>query len=270
MDDTAAVQLEVPTLKSQTIGSTLCIEGDCLTVMSRLPPKSIRLVFADLPYGMSNTGLTWDVRLNLQEFWAAVRHVSIPNAASILTATQPFTTIAISSNIKSFLYCYVWKKNCATNFFNAKTQPLKNHEDIAVFADKRPLYNPQKTFGHKNYYSPKKEEKSPHFKLVTRARLAQSQDGSRYPVSVQLFDRVASKSVIHPTQKPVALLEWLIRTYTNDGDTILDPVAGSGTTGIAALNLGRRAILIEKDPTYYKVMCKRIAEHQQKMEAARE
>ena len=228
--------------------------GDCLERMKEIPDASVDMILADPPYG--TTACKWDVVIPFEPLWEQYRRVAKRNAAIVLTASQPFTTALISSNMKMFRYCWVWEKTMASNFALAKKQPFKKHEDICVFYQKQPTYNPQMEQGKP--YSDKERARSmgvtgdtlPSKKAITNT-------GTRYPSSVQKFSN-GNNGNVHPTQKPVALLEYLIKTYTNEGETVLDNCMGSGTAGVACKNLSRSFIGIEKDETYFKIAQDRI------------
>jgi site-specific DNA-methyltransferase (adenine-specific) len=181
------------------------------------------------------------------------------SAPVVLTAAQPFTSALVMSNAERFKYSWIWRKEAGTGLLNAKKQPLRNHEDVLVFYRGQPVYNPQWLQG-KPYKCKKGGETSnynPSGSVVTES------DGRRYPLTVLEFQRDRNKE--HPTQKPVALMEYLIRTYTNPGDLVLDNCMGSGTTGVAAVNTGRRFIGIEKDTNYFDIADRRIREAQEKL-----
>ena len=188
--------------------------------------------------------------------WEQLKRIIKPNGAIVMTASQPFTTALIASNLKEFRYCWVWEKTLFTNFAQVKKQPAKRHEDICVFYQKQPPYNPQ--MGQGKPYTDKERVRSmgvtgdalPSKKAITNT-------GTRYPSSVQKFSNGNNGSV-HPTQKPVALMEYLIKTYTQEGETVLDFVMGSGTTGLACKNTGRKFIGIEKDAGYFEIAKKRL------------
>jgi site-specific DNA-methyltransferase (adenine-specific) len=227
--------------------------GDCLEVMKAIPDASVDLILCDLPYG--TTACKWDSVIPFEPLWAQYRRIAKPNAAIVLTASQPFTTALIASNLKDFRYCWVWEKEQGVNFLMAKKQPMKVHEDVCVFSVGQTLYVPQMTVG-KPYTSGKGDsgDVSGNVKKVQTKNF-----GARYPRSVIRINR---ETGLHPTQKPVALMEYLIRTYTNEGDTVLDNCMGSGTTGVACANTGRKFIGIERDPGYFAIATNRIAEAQ--------
>lgn len=224
-------------------------QGDCLEVMRTLPDGCVDMVLCDLPYG--TTACAWDAVIPFEPLWAEYRRIAKPNAAIVLTASQPFTTAVISSNLRDFRYCWVWEKEQGVNFLLAKKQPLKVHEDVCVFYQNAAKYNPQMTAG-KPYVSGKGNSGDVSGN-VSKAQTVN--DGTRYPRSIQMVKR---ETGLHPTQKPVELMEYMIRTYTNEGDTVLDNTMGSGTTGVACMNTGRRFIGIERDEGYFKIAQDRI------------
>lgn len=230
--------------------------GDCLDVMTRIPSGSIDLILADLPYG--TTECKWDAVIPFEPLWKEYRRVSKSNAAIVLTASQPFTSALIASNYDMFKYNWVWDKGNPTNVGNAKRQPMKYHEDIVVFYASQCVYNPIKWRGKPNH-SQGKSLKRISEALGTMGRIADNNNGLKYPKSIISIHKHSSHGGFHPTQKPVALMEYLIKTYTNEGETVLDNTMGSGTTGVAALNTGRRFIGIERDPEYFKIAQERIA-----------
>lgn len=222
--------------------------GDCLERMKEIPSGSVDMVLCDLPYGTTQN--KWDSVIPLEPLWKEYKRIC--KGAVVLTAAQPFTSILVCNNLAEFKYQWVWQKEAGTGLLNAKKQPLRDHEDILVFYKSQPVYNPQFTSG-KPYTCKKGGETSnynPSGVVVT------VNEGTRYPKTVQFFKRDNVK--IHPTQKPVALMEYLIRTYTNEGDTVLDNTMGSGTTGVACVNTGRNFIGIERDPGYFSIAEKRI------------
>jgi site-specific DNA-methyltransferase (adenine-specific) len=234
--------------------------GDCLEVMGTLASASVDLILCDLPYG--TTACKWDSVIPFEPLWAQYRRIAKPNAAIVLTASQPFTTRLIASNFDEFKYSLIWRKNKATGFMQAKTKPLNSHEDILVFGRFKiaaqyfaGTYNPQgvEDAGLREYSNARKAD---HITGNRAAGIAKS--GKGYPKSV--LDFAGETNTVHPTQKPVALMEYLIRTYTNEGDTVLDNCMGSGTTGVACANTNRRFIGIERDVDYFSIASARIAE----------
>jgi site-specific DNA-methyltransferase (adenine-specific) len=229
------------------------MKGDCLERMKEIETGSVDLILADPPYG--TTACKWDSIIPLEPMWEQLKRIIKPNGAIVMTASQPFTTILIGSNMKGFRYSWVWEKEQWVNFQHAKRQPLKVHEDICVFGVKSPLYNPQGLI-------PCDIKKSNKFKGGNlghcgseKKRSEYKQSFKNYPKSIQKFTRERG---IHPTQKPVALMEYLIKTYTNEGETVLDFTMGSGTTGVAAKNLNRSFIGIELDENYFNIAKDRI------------
>jgi site-specific DNA-methyltransferase (adenine-specific) len=226
--------------------------GDCLEVMKTISDGSVDMILCDLPYGTTQN--KWDAAIHLDELWAEYKRITKPSAAIVLTAQTPFDKVLGSSNLSMLKYEWIWEKENATGFLNAKKAPLKNHENILVFYRTPPTYNPQMRTGFKPYKC-KQGRPSTNYGKVTPEHLTESL-GERYPVTVLPFSRDRQK--IHPTQKPVALMEYLIKTYTNEGDTVLDNCMGSGTTGVACVNTNRSFIGIEKDEKFIEIACNRI------------
>ena len=229
------------------------INDDCLNAMKFIPDSSISMILADPPYG--TTACKWDSVIPLEPMWEQLKRVIKPNGAIVMTASQPFTTTLISSNIKMFKYCWVWKKPQGVDPFMAKIRPLNNIEDVVVFAKTKTLYNPQKTKG-----KPYKIDRDKTLRVheITGANMRPTTTvnvGDRLPTRVLDFKQERG---YHPTQKPVALMEYLIKTYTNEGELVLDFTMGSGTTGVACKNLGRKFIGIEMDEGYFKIAEDRI------------
>jgi site-specific DNA-methyltransferase (adenine-specific) len=232
------------------------MQGDCLERMKEITNGSVDMVLTDPPYG--TTACKWDSIIPLEPMWEQLKRVIKPNGAIVMTASQPFTTTLIASNMKMFKYCWVWEKTRPTGFFTAKKMPLKIHEDVCVFYSKPPLYSPEMTKA-----DPKKIDKrktlnpttNPYLGGVKKERVADS--GMRYPTTIKKVASISQKGQ-HPTQKPVALMEYLIKTYTNQGETVLDFTMGSGTTGVACVNTGRNFIGIELDAGYFEIAEERI------------
>ena len=237
------------------------IQGDCLEVMKDIPDKSIDMILADLPYG--TTACKWDTIIPFEPLWEQYKRIIKDNGAIVLTASQPFTSALVMSNVKMFKYCWYWIKN-STGFLNAKKMPMKSVEDVCVFYNNLPTYNPQnliKIDKPKTNHNSKarKEESGKGLSTHNGGRLTKDyiQEYSNYPKQDIHFP---NDKGLHPTQKPVALFEYLIKTYTNEGDLVLDNVAGSGTTGVACKNLNRNYILIEKEQKYIDIINKRLNE----------
>jgi DNA modification methylase len=226
------------------------MQGDCLERMKEIPDGSVDMVLTDPPYG--TTACKWDSIIPLEPMWEQLKRVIKPNGAIVMTAAQPFTTTLIASNMKMFRYDLKWCKTQGTGFYNANRMPLRAHEDVLVFYGKLPTYNPQKTEG-----KPYRQRRGTASDVYQGKDLHETvSDGGRHPLSWRTFKR--DKDKVHPTQKPVALMEYLIKTYTNEGDTVLDFTMGSGSTGVAAKNLNRSFIGIELDPEYFDIAKQRI------------
>lgn len=233
------------------------VHGDCLEVMENIKDGSIDMIMADLPY--NTTRNHWDSLIDLKELWIQYERVIKDNGAIVLTAQTPFDKVLGASNLKLLKYEWIWEKTSATGHLNAKKMPMKAHENILVFYKKLPTYNPIKTQGHVRKVS--KAEHKVNSKMSTNYNptgLTTYDSTERYPRSVLKFPNDKQKTALHPTQKPVALMEYLIKTYTNPGELVLDNVAGSGSTAIAAMNTGRNFIAIEKDESYFNLAQQRI------------
>lgn len=229
--------------------------GDCIEVMKSMAQSSVDMVLCDLPYGTTKS--KWDIVIPFNDLWTCYRRVVKPNGAIVLFGAEPFASELRLSNKKMYKYDWVWDKVKGTGFLNAKKQPMRNHETISVFYDYQCTYNPQKTSGHAR----KAAFKGAHLQtdVYGKMRGGVAYDSTeRYPRSIQAFSTDTQKSAIHPNQKPVNLLRFLIRTYTNEGDTVLDNCAGSGSVGVACIEENRNCFLIEKDRKHYENMIKRI------------
>ena len=229
--------------------------GDCLDRMKEIESGTVDMILCDLPY--STTCCSWDAVIPFEQLWEQYERVIKENGAIVLFAAQPFTAVLATSNLKLFRYEWIWEKPAATGFFNAHFQPLRAHENILVFYKAKPTFNPIKTFGHERKTAKRKDIGSEHYGKQVNIKSYDSTE--RYPRSVQLFSSDKQKSNFHPTQKPVALCEYLIRTYTNEGETVLDNTMGSGTTGVACVNTGRNFIGIEQEQKYFEIAQERIA-----------
>lgn len=249
------------------------INGDCLEVMKFIPDKSIDCVICDLPYGI--TACKWDTVIPFEPLWEQYKRIIKPNGAIVLFGSQPFTSAIVMSNPKWFKYEWIWEKGRASGFVHAKNKPMKAHENILIFSKGTTVHATQ-SINRMNYFPQLevgKQYKRKHTSVNTgnlnhamsKSNLnfvgsVNENDGTRYPRSVLSFS-MHNVGNIHPTQKPVALIEYLIKTYTQEGELILDNTAGSGTLAIAAINTNRRYICIEKDEHYFEVMRTRIANH---------
>lgn len=236
------------------------VHGDCLEVMENIKDGSIDMIMADLPY--NTTRNHWDSLIDLKELWIQYERVIKDNGAIVLTAQTPFDKVLGASNLKLLKYEWIWEKTSATGHLNAKKMPMKAHENILVFYKKLPTYNPIKTQGHVRKVS--KAEHKVNSKMSTNYNptgLTTYDSTERYPRSVLKFPNDKQKTALHPTQKPVALMEYLIKTYTNPGELVLDNVAGSGSTAIAAMNTGRNFVAIEKEADYFNLAQQRIIDN---------
>ena len=231
------------------------INGDCLEIMKEISNNSIDMILCDLPYGTTQN--KWDSIINLKLLWEQYDRIIKDNGAIILTAQSPFDKVLGMSNIGILKYEWIWEKSKATGYLNSKKMPLKSHENILVFYKKPPIYNPQMTNG-KPYNKGKAHRPTDNYGKQISV-LVKNDTGLRYPRTNLYFKTSESEGkCVHPTQKPVALMKYMIKTYTNKGDIILDNTMGVGTTGIACKNLKRRFIGIELDKKYFDIATKRI------------
>lgn len=236
---------------------TTLFHSDMFDVLGTLESQSIDLLLTDFPYGTLNKRNEWDTIIDYPVFWEHVSRICKPTCPIVSTAAQPFTSVLIASNFRDFKYTMVWEKSKATGYLNAKKQPLRAHEDIVVFYKKQPTYNPQMTEGTP-YDKGTAVRDTEAYGVQTKAVHVKNDSGLRYPRSVIYFKTAESEGKHHPTQKPVELYRWLIRTFSNPGDTVLDPCMGGGTTGIAAKMENRNFIGIEREEAYYNVAKQRI------------
>lgn len=237
-------------------GRLTLYEGDCFDHMATLPDASVDMILADLPYG--TTRCAWDSELPLEALWKEYRRVC--RGAVLLFAQTPFDKVLGASNLGALRYEWIWEKTHATGHLNAKKMPMKAHENVLVFYDRQPTYNPIKTTGHPRKTAVKRGDKTEVYGRQTFDALPYDST-ERYPRTVLTFASDKQRSKLHSTQKPVALCEYLIRTYSNPDDVVLDNVMGSGTTGVACLNTGRRFIGMESDPGHFAVAAARIGGH---------
>ena len=235
--------------------NTQLLFGECLDKLTEVSDNSVNMVMADLPYG--TTACKWDSIIPLEPLWKELKRVTTDNSAMVFTAQQPFTTTLAASNLNDFRYEWIWEKPQGTNPMNAKVMPLKSHENILVFYKSKPVYNPQMWYS--TPYTGFSSDKSKIGEVYgsAKSKHRDNPEGSRYPKTVQKFKQ---EKGFHPTQKPVALMEYLIKTYTNERDTVLDPTMGSGTTGVACVNTNRNFIGIERDEKYFQTSKSRIDE----------
>jgi len=233
--------------------------GSCLDIMSMIPDESIDMILADLPYGITQN--EWDRVIPPEQLWAEYRRVTKPNSAIVLTATQFFAAQLISSNPKMFRYDLVWRKNKSTGFLNANRMPLRQHESILVFYRRLPVYNPQKSHGHRPVHTFTKHTSDGTNYGQTKQGISGGRQTDRYPTSIIDIPTVNNDSAerVHPNQKPVELFEYLVKTFTNEGAVVLDNCIGSGTTAIACLKTKRHFIGIEQDGKFHRLAQERIA-----------
>ena len=236
------------------------IKGDCLEVMKSIPDKSIDMILCDLPYG--TTACKWDIIIPFKPLWEQYNRIIKDNSAIVLFGSQPFTSALIMSNLKMFKYEWIWEKDAGSNFTTVKYQPMKEHENILVFGKGKTRYFPimQERIGSR------KGKETTTIDSGRKDSVYGTQEGRgilkvgklRYPRSIQRFNRERG---LHPTQKPVKLLEYLIKTYTNEGELVLDNCMGSGSTGVACLKTNRKFIGIEQDDKYFEIAYNRINGH---------
>ena len=228
------------------------IHGDCLIEMKRIPDKSIDCIICDLPYG--TTACKWDTIIPFEPLWAQYKRIIKDNGAIVLFGNEPFSSKLRLSNFEMYKYDWKWDKVRGSNFATVKIRPFNSFEDIMVFYKKQPTYNPQmeegKPYSQKQGYVGESKQTGLHRKEVITVN-----NGERYPLSIIRFSK---EQGLHPTQKPEALLKYLVKTYTNEGDTVLDNTMGSGTTGVACKNLNRNFIGIELDEKYFNIAKERI------------
>lgn len=234
--------------------------GDCLEVMKSIPDKSIDMILCDLPYG--TTACRWDVVIPFEPLWEQYERVIKNNGAIVLFGQGLFFIDLVCSNRKLFKYDLVWNKQLTSGFLNANRMPLRQHEQVAIFYKKPPTYNPQFSLGNPLHSkgTAYKTKKGKNNNYSEYKQIGDERKGfiSKYPTSILLIQKPHPSNSIHPTQKPVELCEYLIKTYTNEGETVLDNCIGSGTTGVACKNLNRNFIGIEKEETYFNMAKERI------------
>ena len=240
------------------------LHGDCLEVMKDIPDKSVDMILCDLPYGI--TACKWDEIIPFEPLWEQYNRIIKKNGAILLFGTEPFSSKLRMSNIKNYRYDWLWDKVVGSNFINAKKMPLRVFENISVFYKKQPTYNPQMEERDKSKERPKTNSKAINEITNTRTTGSSTINKKKYPVNKIIFNRLSGElnsscKSLHPTQKPVELLEYLIKTYTNEGETVLDNCMGSGTTGVACVNTNRNFIGIELDDKYFEIAKQRIERH---------
>jgi len=254
---------EQPFCQTRVSGSTF-VNADCFDVFPFIEDKSIDAIICDLPYG--TTACKWDTVIPFEPLWEQYKRIIKDNGAIVLFGSQPFTSALVMSNVKWFKYEWVWNKNKGSNIMLAKKQPLKVHENILVFGGSNYFPQMESVVGKIRDQRLEKEKINRNDGAVTpKGAIKYAKDynpSKKYPTSIRLFTNHREKEqVFHPTQKPVALLEYLIKTYTNEGDTVLDNTMGSGTTNLACIKLNRKSIGIEKEKQYYDVAVRRASEY---------
>ena len=232
--------------------------GDCLELMKDIPDGSIDMILCDLPYGTTQN--KWDTIIPFDKLWEQYERIIKQNGAIVLTSQSPFDKVLACSNLKLFRYELIWRKSRPSGHLNANRMPLKAHENILVFYKKLPVYNKQMTKGKPNHVKDGsiRQTKATNNNYGSFENVAQKATDLKNPVSVLDFSQQDPNKIIHPTQKPVALFEYLIKTYTNEGDVVLDNCAGSGTTGEACINTNRKYILMEKEKKYFDIIIDRL------------
>ncbi len=240
-------------------------KGDCLEVMKTIQDKSIDAIITDPPYG--TTACKWDSVIPFEPMWEQLNRIVKPNGSIILFGSQPFTSALIMSNVNFFRYEWIWEKTKASAPMLANKMPMRRHENICVFYKKLPTYNPQKIFvgikdKRKTFTERNINYNGYNAKITTKTK---KDDGFRHPNTVQIFNNSNKTNLLHPTQKPVALMEYLIKTYTNEGERVLDFTMGSGSTGVACKNTNRNFIGIEQDENYFKIAEQRMKETEYKL-----
>ncbi len=230
------------------------LNGDCMQLMKEIPDGAVDLILCDPPYG--TTANKWDTSLDLKKLWTEYERIIKTNGCIVLFSQMPFTAELVMSNPRLFRYEWIWEKEQGTGFLNAKKMPLKIHENILVFYKRLPTYNPQMRTGFKPYTQTQSSHSSNYGKAG--ARPTTTSNGERYPIDLLRYSRQKDRG-LHPTQKPVPLLEYLVRTYTNEGDTVLDNCMGSGSTGVAVKRVGGRHFIgIEQNKVYFDIARERI------------
>jgi len=240
--------------------------GDCFDVMAMLPDQSVDMILADLPYG--TTKCKWDTVLPFDLLWQQYLRITKPNAAIVLTASQPFTSALVMSNPQDFKYSWVYQKSKASNFLNARKNPMKYHEDVLVFGKGAVNYYPVMAEGnsYKRVHRGDNRDDCVYGKSTRGDGFTVENEGTRFPSSViPKINNKGGRGSLHPTQKPVELFNYLIKTYTQENDVVLDNVAGVFTTAISAIETGRQYICIEKEEKYYNLGYQRVQEYQQSL-----
>ena len=246
---------QTPLLHIADVSGSALLNADCMDILPLIPDKSVQLILADLPYGMTKNN--WDCIIPLDELWKQYNRIITDNGAILLFGNQPFSSQLVVSNLKMFRYSLVWEKNKFSDFLNAKRKPMKTNEDILVFYKKQPTYNIQYWYGepYKRWNTQTAVDKQTNYGNH-KSNVAESKDGKRLPTTVLKYNRV--ERPLHPTEKPVDLIKWLILSYSNENDMVLDNTMGVGTTCLVAKELNRKFIGIEKEVNYYELAVARV------------
>ena len=259
-------------MQTTNIGQCILIQGDCLDVFARLIHREIKVdaVIADPPYAVLNKKCSWDSIIDIGGMWDGLDQLKkTASTPIILFSQEPYTSQLIMSNRSEYKYKWYWQKTSATGHLNAKKQPMRCIEEICVFYAKQPIYNPQKTQGHKPVNSYTKTVKTANNTVCYGETTKEVKGGGntdRYPRQLLTFPSDKQTCKLHPTQKPLALMEYLVKTYTNENDVVLDFTAGSFTTGVACQNTNRKFIGIELDEQYYEIGVERMKENQERLD----
>ena len=255
----AEITTSSPAIAKPFVSRSTFYQGDCLVEMDKIADKSVDMILCDLPYG--TTDCVWDTVIQFDLLWQHYKRIIKDNRAIVLTSSQPFTTDLINSSRDIFKYEMIWDKNKGCQPALAKIQPMKSHENILVFGKGKLLYNPQMALG-KPYERNNKGYKKDNSHKLGLNPIVQKNEGVRYPKTILMYPKEwSAQTSLSSTQKPVALMEYLIKTYTNEGETVLDNCMGSGTTGVACKKTGRHFIGIEKDEKYFEIAVSRISDY---------
>lgn len=248
-------------LKDRIMAGNIFYQGDCLVEMDKIADKSVDMILCDLPYEQTARN-TWDIKLDAVRMWNEYERIAKQRCAIVLFGNGMFTAELMFSNKKLWRYNIVWDKVLASGHLNAKRMPMRKHEDICVFYKKQPTYNPQMGKGKPSHSVGRAKgiSQEVHSRNTNYGEFVkvQTEGNMKQPTSILTFQKPHPSTTVHPTQKPVELMEYLIRTYTNKGDTVLDNCMGSGTTGVACKKTGRHFIGIEKDPKYFEIAVSRV------------
>ena len=247
-----------------SVGKKEILLGDCLELMKDIPDGSVDMILCDLPYGTTQN--KWDVIIPLDKLWEQYERIIKHNGMICLTSAQPFTSTLITSNKKLFKYDLIWDKKLSSGFLNAKRMPLRRHEQILCFYKKLPTYNPKMVTRGKIRKKGITTETGKHTSNYGKFENSVVENNEYYPTSIIEVSNANRKDKLHPTEKPLELFEYLIETYTNENDIVLDNTAGSGTTAIACLNTNRQFIVMEKEESYYDIILKRVADFNKNFE----